>query len=345
MPSDSQFKVAAVTVTYGNRFHLMNEVVEAAFSNGVVKVVIVDNGATCESAKKIDDIAARRSDNIIVIRLGENLGSARGFGAGIKAANELTDVNFIWLLDDDNRPLAHSLDKLLKAYKDLGCVDSIALLSLRRDRIEFLNAAQTGIPLDVHLNAFQGFHMRNIPARIVKKIFRNNVCVKQKFTSTTSLVRVSYAPYGGFFFHKNWVSRIGVPDERFYLYGDDHEYTFRLLQQQGKIYLCADSEIEDLEQSWHLQERKVPAFFSDSVNEMRIFYNMRNRVFFEKKFLTSHNIIYFANMWLYLFYLILRTFLCGTPLSFIRKRTKLIISAIRAGLSGNLGKAEGNNLL
>lgn len=344
MPCDSQFKVAVVTVTYGNRFHLLNEVVEAAFSNGVFKVVIVDNGATCESAEKIDSMVARRSGDIILVKLGENLGSARGFGEGIKTANELPDIDFMWLLDDDNRPLPNALDKLLRAYNELGCVDCIALLSLRRDRLEFLNAALTGVPLNFHSNTFQGFHICTIPLRIGKKFFRSRVSVRKQCTFATPLVPVSYAPYGGFFFHKSWVSRIGVPDERFYLYGDDHEYTFRILRQRGKIYLCADSEIEDIEQSWHLEKRKVPAFFSDSANQMRIFYSIRNRVFFEKKFLTSHNIIYFANMWLYLFYLILRTFLYGKSLSFIKERNKLIISAIRAGLSGNLGKVEGKNL-
>jgi GT2 family glycosyltransferase len=44
-------KVCVVTVTYGNRFHLLKLVVDVALKEGVCKVIVVDNNSEPEVEK------------------------------------------------------------------------------------------------------------------------------------------------------------------------------------------------------------------------------------------------------------------------------------------------------
>ena len=44
-------KVYVVTVTYGNRFHLLKQVMDAALNEGVHKVIVVDNNSELERRK------------------------------------------------------------------------------------------------------------------------------------------------------------------------------------------------------------------------------------------------------------------------------------------------------
>jgi len=46
-------RVCAVTVTYGNRFHLLKQVIDAALDEGVYKIIVVDNNSESESRKKL----------------------------------------------------------------------------------------------------------------------------------------------------------------------------------------------------------------------------------------------------------------------------------------------------
>lgn len=43
----------SVTVTYGNRFHLLKQVCESAFAEGVTKVIVVDNNSVPQSREKL----------------------------------------------------------------------------------------------------------------------------------------------------------------------------------------------------------------------------------------------------------------------------------------------------
>lgn len=43
----------AVTVTYGNRFHLLKQVIDSALAEGVAKIIVVDNNSQPESREKL----------------------------------------------------------------------------------------------------------------------------------------------------------------------------------------------------------------------------------------------------------------------------------------------------
>ncbi len=107
--------VFVVTVTYGNRFHLLRQVIEAAFNEGVDKVIVVDNNSGLESRKRLREYHRLNKDKVDVLYLSENLGSAGGFKKGLERAYNDSECEFIWLLDDDNLPMPGSL-KILKSF-------------------------------------------------------------------------------------------------------------------------------------------------------------------------------------------------------------------------------------
>jgi len=93
----------AVTVTYGNRFHLLKQVIDSALAEGVAKVIVVDNNSVPQSREQLKAYEHELgSDKIKVLYLDDNYGSAGGYKRGLEEAYEDPSCEFIWLLDDDN---------------------------------------------------------------------------------------------------------------------------------------------------------------------------------------------------------------------------------------------------
>lgn len=145
---DNMDKIFAVTVTYGNRFHLLRQVIEAALNEGVDKVIVVDNNSETESRQKLKEYHDLNKDRVDVLYLSENLGSAGGFKRGLKRAHDDPECEFIWLLDDDNMPCPGSL-KVLKKFWEMheleGKEQMLALLSYRKDKVN-LEALKSNNP-------------------------------------------------------------------------------------------------------------------------------------------------------------------------------------------------------
>lgn len=102
--------------------------------------------------------------------------------------------------------------------------------------------------------------------------------------------------------HKSILNKIGYPNEEFYLYADDHEWSYRITKNGGKIYLILDSKIDDLELSWNIPKSVKETGFSiiSKGNPYRVYYGVRNRVFFEVNNLVDNKIIYYLNIIVYL---------------------------------------------
>ena len=129
-------KVCAVTVTYGNRFHLLKQVIKACFKEGVDRMIIVDN-ASNENSKKQLKKYEENNERIKVIYLDKNTGSAGGYKRGLQEAYKDPICEFIWLLDDDNKPSMYALRALLKFWDELEEREKkkkMALLSIRSSR-------------------------------------------------------------------------------------------------------------------------------------------------------------------------------------------------------------------
>lgn len=326
-----------ITVTYDNRFKFLQQAVAGAIANGVYKVIIVDNGSTAESKEAIQKMKRDSNDQVTVLDLLENRGSAGGYKAGMEYAMGFSECEYIWLLDDDNCPAERALTALLSQYARLShgiSSDRLALLSLRS------NPTHRDVALGVspkkvfpRKSSFLWFHLLNQPRRLLEIFHLECTGANQKICR--SPIEIPFAPYGGLFFHKNIVSRIGYPDEQFFLYNDDTEYTFRFIQNGGKIFLVPLSVVNDLEPSWNHSIRGE-TFFSRLLitdSTFRIYYATRNQVYIDSHFWAKSPLMYMINKWTFLVILLLFALGHGKW-----KRYAFFAHAVRDGEQGRLGR-------
>ncbi|MFP7470591.1 glycosyltransferase [Niallia taxi] len=326
--------VVVVTVTYGKRYEIISEVINGLLvEQNIMEIVVVDNNSEYNLRNLYE-----KQPKVNVITLQENTGSANGFKVGIEYARKVSNFKYIWLLDDDNKPLEDALAVLVDTYKNLEKrenKDLFALLSLRDDRKEFIlsskyNNSEKFFPKK---NSYLGLHYKDLFNKVINRIKKKTLDYS---TEKLEIVDVPLAPYGGMFFHKKIIDKIGLPNEEFYLYSDDYEFSYRITKNGGSIYLVPESRIEDIDKSWFVKDNNgfiFSLFKSDS--DFRIFYSVRNRIYFEMENLVDNVVTYKINK--LIFMLLINT------LSLVynkKERKSLILKAIRLGEAKKLGKVE-----
>lgn len=279
-PQPLAASTTVVTVTYGQRWPLLRQALESARREGIVRAVVVDNGSR-------DDVAARVHEAFgpefcDVVPMGRNTGSAAGFKHGIERAMAGAS-EFILLLDDDNVLEPGCVAALHGAWQAQSLslpASGLAMLAYRNDRM--VDAATLGRPVGGALTAFFGFRWSDVPF----KLYRRVPLVRRRLASRPMLSEVvmSIAPYSGMLFHRSMIEAHGVPDERFVLYADDTEFSYRLTRAGGRIVLVTEGRITDLEPSWSTKSRHGSTF--DALlcggDDFRAFYSTRNNAYYER---------------------------------------------------------------
>ncbi len=322
--------VCVVIVTYGDRERLLTSVILGLREQivPIKKLVIVSNGSSSDF--KFDSLEFP----VDVICYSENKGTAVAYQAGLRKALD-SGAEFIWLLDDDNRPDKDALHALLSFYFDLRNkykMNDIALLSRRitpdgRDR-----------PVrSIRRNEFLGFHLLDLIGA------RSKWFLRPRNTGNCGLLRIDAAPYGGLFIPTCVVRKIGYPRKDFYLYEDDMEWTGRIPKEGGYIFLCSKSIIKELEYSWWMRPRKINYFMDPRSPLASIYYGVRNRVYMDKS-ASDIKLLFIVNGVIRLFCVIVNGLLYTEDYSFLARRIKLFIVAMWKGYCGRLGVERDLNL-
>ncbi|GBR29767.1 glycosyltransferase [Acetobacter orleanensis] len=321
----------AVVVTYGHRLAFVEQVLHAAFQAAAGHVILVDNGTEQGVASSLKSCAAAwGADRVTSIRLEHNGGSAAGFAAGIAAAAQRAQTRHIWTLDDDTVALPDALKALARTWQLMGANPSNCLASFRQDKRTYVKLVNKNKPNAIQPNSFFGFSAQ---APFQKK----NVAVWQK--DGLECRSMEMGAYGGLWFHKDWVQRIGLPDQRFFLYFDDYNYTLRITHQGGALWMCRNSVLTDLEQSWTQTSSCLHPWLQEQEGMRRPYFALRNRVVIEQNSIDCQP-VYYLNMVLFLIVKVL----CRTPGSLVchalhplrmMRRWRVLLGAIQDGLSGN----------
>ena len=318
---------AAVVLTYGARQHLVEAAVRRAFAAGVSHAVVVSNG--CSDAVRADidrRLHATDPERCTHIPLAENLGSAGGFHVGMEHALRNPDIGFLWLLDDDNVPQTGALRALEQAWTDANdAAPLLALMSLRPDRPYVADYARDVPPRAVRPSSFMSFNVLHyvpgINRREPNRYMRYPV--------------VPHGPYGGLFMPSELVQEVGYPDDRFYLYADDTEYTLRLAQRGAKLLLVPESRIDDLEPTGMSGASTFKWFGQRAWLSMpadRAYYSLRNEVYVERRYLVRNRGLFLLNA------LCVCTAIVGAGIVDRRlRRLGLLARALRDGWAGRLG--------
>ena len=250
-----------VTVTYGDRLGYLQQLIERALAFAAIeRVLVVSNAATAA----LDTLRERWPEQVELIELPHNSGSANGYAVGIEAALQ-RGAEYIWMMDDDVEVLP---DGLAKMGKWAPRFKSIQGRRYDYDGSEFYWQYRLSIPL--------GIPIPFAPAGFDDSRYRvmNSGC------------------FEGMFIHRDIVAKIGLPDPRFFIYWDDSVYGWLASRETTAVIvdefvLRRTREIKQ----WDMGIRHLNA----SSNAYR-YYIMRNRGHMQHYFKThgEHKPVRFA---------------------------------------------------
>jgi GT2 family glycosyltransferase len=297
--SDAQ--VCAVTVTYGERLPLLAETLRGVAAAGASAVVVAGNGISEGYSAALAAFAEDFPIPLHIVTLSENLGSAPGFAAALRTAVQQTECPFFWLLDDDNLPAPDALTALRAACREVAddASGNWALCSLREDRANYRKAAATGdmagaFPPRGHV---MGFDWRRAPRQFVRRLAGRRAASVASAGARATLP-IPWAPYGGLFLHRRVLEAIGYPDEALRLYGDDTEFTNRIVRSGGRLLLVPGSRVADIEPSWtegDKPQRFYVARLLAGRSPRRLYLSVRNEVFFTSRYWCDSRLRLFLN--------------------------------------------------
>lgn len=238
-------RVVAVVVTH-DREALLRECLEAlrAQSRPLDGILVVDNASTDGTAAMLRDEYA---EDVEVLRLERNDGSAGGFHAGLDHALAAAEpADWLWAMDDDTIPTPTALEALLAAPEQLaaGGLPEPALLASR-----VLWTDGTLHPMN------QPWPRWGDKALEVGAAERGLVAIR-----AISYVSILLSPAA--------LHRSGLPRPGLFIWGDDIEFTARLLHDDVG-YLVPGSVVH---------HRTVHADPSHHSTGTRYYFDVRNKV-------------------------------------------------------------------
>lgn len=207
-------RVAAVIVTY-NRRNLLSRCLDAVLGQSRLPdvVYVVDNASTDGTAEMI---ASKYAGRVLHELLSRNVGGAGGFQRGIELAFA-GNYDWIWVMDDDGVPHRDCLEGLIRVAVN-SALDSVAP--------SVVAEGATG-DLAFTLSGAGG-------------VARTLLDVQRMAGSDSLVLRDTAAFFNGVLLSHAAVERVGVPDGRFFIYGDEVEYFQRLRSAGLRVGTAVD---------------------------------------------------------------------------------------------------------
>lgn len=219
-------KVLAFIVTY-NRLSSLKRVI-ACVQNQTYKldeIIVVNNNSTDGTTEWLSTV-----DGISVIHQ-ENVGGAGGFHTGVKTCYE-RGADWIWMMDDDVFPQHDCLENLLKFKDDSKC------LNMTRYWGDGSYVPQNFF-FDINKN-----YSKSLSADLSKEYNVVNTCC-----------------FEGLLVSRSIVDKIGFPDERFFIAGDDTIYGY-LASFHTNVILVRDAKAHRLQVNGNVPPRPFYTYYA-----------------------------------------------------------------------------------
>jgi rhamnopyranosyl-N-acetylglucosaminyl-diphospho-decaprenol beta-1,3/1,4-galactofuranosyltransferase len=190
-------KVIAVVVTY-NRLTQLSECITALRNQSrPLDSILVINNGSTDGT---EDWLKAQQDLIYFTQ--NNIGGAGGFSTAIQMGYK-QGFEWIWCMDDDGLPKEDALENLLLAEPNELTLMNCAVIDCK-DKKSFV--WNTG-----------GYKtLEEVPGTIIEGIGH---------------------PFNGTFINRRIIERVGVPRAKFFLWGDETEYYYRIVRR-NKIPVC-----------------------------------------------------------------------------------------------------------
>ncbi|MCR5226131.1 MAG: glycosyltransferase family 2 protein [Eubacterium sp.] len=235
-------EVVAVVVTY-NRKELLSICLDKLLTQSSrCDILVIDNGSTDGTKEYINDKIEKGL--VLYKNTGDNLGGAGGFNYGLKQAVK-EGYKYAWIMDDDTFPFNDSLEKLLKADRELdgtyGYLSSVALWT-------------DGSLCNMN-------YQRVTPYKLIESI-------------PEQMLPIVMATFVSFFVRIEVIKEIGLPIADFFIWADDLEYS-RRISMKYPCYLVPDSRVEH-----HMASNNKVGIEAESEDRLwRYKYLYRNEVY------------------------------------------------------------------
>ena len=234
-------KVVAVVVTR-DRLELLKLALQKLESQTypVKKIVVVNNASTDGTTEYLKTLTHKPQYSIINLK--RNTGGAGGFYYGIKRAYQL-GCDHIWIMDDDTladeKALAYLMESLeLLKEKNVGFVSSNVLY-------------KDGTPCLMNVS---------------KTVKRWNDFIED------GIVEIAHSSFVGMLIPARVVEAVGLPIKDYFIWGDDAEYSTRILRKGYSGYSVGKSRV------WHYMNENVGVDIFSTPKERigRFYYFYRN---------------------------------------------------------------------
>ena len=232
--------VAAVVVTY-NRLELLKKCIQSLRdqTRKLDEIIVVNNNSTDGTLEWLN------SQNDLTVITQENSGSAGGQYTGIKTAYE-KEYDWVWCLDTD-------------IVVDKKALESFFTSEIIHDNnIGFLSSTI--------------FYSDGSLANINIPFLGRDKNIVKTFVQYGELAIIS-ASFGSVLFPRQVISKVGLPKKEFFIWGDDVEYSFRIIKAGYKGYLIRSSTATHFAPSNY--EDPYPEL---KINSLKMKFGIRNTV-------------------------------------------------------------------
>jgi GT2 family glycosyltransferase len=205
-------KIAVVIVTYNRKSELI-KTIKAVESQGITQHdIIVINNNSSDGTRQILDLEFSKLN---AVHLEENIASAGGFSKGMQFAHE-KGYNWVWLFNDDSRPVAGTLASV-KAFLEDASKYKIGLLKIG--------------------------NINNNGQAIL--LFWNGVRRPVYTAVSDDLVPTDLITFDGCFISAELMSKIGYCDPEFFMGTYEFDYCLKAKDAGFGIYTVPNGLIDD----------------------------------------------------------------------------------------------------
>jgi len=294
-------KTVAIIVTY-NRSELLARCISYINNQSIRpdKIVVINNGSTDNTLNMLTEMGIKTITQ-------KNLGSAGGWKRGLQYALE-NNYHSAWLMDDDGYPDKSSLELLKNSLKkDKSCVSSVVIQENSSDIFVF--------PLPI-------LNKNDLPCLIS---FPRKLRTINEFKKRFKGIEYPFAHlFNGALISIEAVKKIGNIDDRYYLYGEEVDYFFRL-RTVGKVISRTDA--------FHFH----PDVTKRGYSMVKIYYAIKNSIILNKSYFDYKLFRNIASIMIVLLRVANRNGLKAFLSLIIGANKKIFYLAIIRGLKGNIG--------
>jgi GT2 family glycosyltransferase len=251
-------KFAIVVVTY-KRQKLLATLLESLLQLEIKPsdIVVVDNENSTDTSDIIKGFASKTSSKVHYVPMQENTGGSGGFSKGVEVAYDL-GTEWFWLMDDDVAVLPDAINKLQKWMPKFKVIQG--------QRFDFDNTAFY-------------WQYRFIPSLGIPNPIANSKWDSRRYKPMNT------ACFEGGLFHRDVVSRVGLPDNRFFIYWDDTIYGY-LASRAEKCVIVEDF---IMRRTREMKQMDMGVRHLNGTSDMVRYYIMRNRAYMAKYFMLHGN--------------------------------------------------------